>query len=78
MKSLRGVAQGGERVDPGELPEEPVDATDEPRAAPAPGLPIAEEEYRRLKEAAKHAPVPRVKNAKEDRPNKKKRITPHR
>ena len=79
MKSLRGVAPGGKSFDPGELPEEPVDTNAEPRAAPAPGLPVSDEEYKRMKEAAKHAPAPRVKIAQEDRPKKrKKRITPHR
>jgi hypothetical protein len=70
MKSQRGVAPGGECIDPGELPEESDEAATEPKAAPAPGLPISEEEYKRLKEAAKHAPAPRVREAQEDRPEK--------
>lgn len=79
MKSLGGVGPGGESIDPGQLPEESLDTNAEPRAAPAPGLPVSDEEYERMKEAAKHAPAPRVKNAQEDRPKKRKKgITPHR
>ena len=73
MKSLRGVAPGGEGIAPGDLPEEPDEAAAEPKAAPAPGLPISEKEYKRMKEAAKHAPAPSVKEAQEDRPKKEKK-----
>ena len=72
MKSLRGVAPGGGTINPQELSDEAEDTT-APRAAPPPGLPISEEEYKRMKEAAKHAPAPRVKNAQEDRPKKGKK-----
>jgi hypothetical protein len=71
MKSRRGVAPGGEDLDPAELPEEPEEPTTNPKEAPAPGLPISQEEYERLKEAAKHAPAQRVKEAQEDRPKEK-------
>jgi hypothetical protein len=70
MKSQRGAAPGGEDLDPGELPEEPDGAAAGPREAPAPGLPISQEEYERLKEAAKHTPAQRVKDAQEDRSKK--------
>ena len=71
MKSQRGVAPGGQSMDPQELPEESQDSEADPRAAPAPGVPISDEEYKRLKEVAKRPPGPRVKNAQEDRPKKK-------
>ena len=72
MKSQRGVTQSGKDLDPGDLPEEPGEATADPREAPAPGLPISVEEYERLKEAAKHAPAQRVKEAQEDRSKEEK------
>ena len=68
MKSLRGVAHKGEPVNPGELPEESDEAGGEPKAAPTPGVPISEEEYRRMKEVAEHRRPPRVKEAQEDHP----------
>ncbi|MGH9931822.1 MAG: hypothetical protein ACREA9_21700 [Pyrinomonadaceae bacterium] len=71
MKPLHGDAPDGESFNPKELSEESEDATTEGKAAPAPGLPISEEEYKRMKEKAKHAPAPRVREAQEDRPKKK-------
>jgi hypothetical protein len=70
MKPLSGDASDGEIFNPKESSEEAEDARGEPKAAPAPGLPVSDEEYERLKEAAKHAPAPRVKEAQEDRPKK--------
>jgi hypothetical protein len=71
MKPLHGVAPGGESFDPSELSEEEeVDKGDNPKPAPAPGLPVSEEEYRRMKEAARHAPAPRDRHAQEDHPRK--------
>ena len=67
MKSLHGLAAGGESFEPRELPEEAVDNTETPRAAPAPGLPVSEEEYKRMKEVARHTPAPRHEHAQEDR-----------
>ena len=58
MKSLNGIAQGGKDFDPTELPDQPED-TSHVRPAPAPGLPISEEEYKRLKEEAEHPKPPR-------------------
>jgi len=57
-----GIAGAGKSFNPAELPERKPDKHSQPRPAPAPGVPISEEEYRRLKEAAKHAP-PGGKNA---------------
>ncbi len=72
MKSQRGVTQSGKDLDPGDLAEESEDATADPKEAPAPGLPISVEEYERLKEAAKHTPAQRVKEAQEDRAKEEK------
>ena len=58
MKSLNGIAQGGKDFDPTALPDQPED-TSHIRPAPGPGLPISEDEYKRLKEDAEHAKPPR-------------------
>jgi len=71
MKPLNGVAADCESFNPRELPDEAADDTDTPRPAPAPGLPVSEEEYKRMKEAAKHAPAPRGDHAQEDHPKEK-------
>jgi hypothetical protein len=71
-KSQRGVAFGGKAFDPSELPEENDEPATPPRAAPAPGLPISEKEYNRLKEEAKHPPGARAKASKKDHGKKKK------
>lgn len=71
MKSLRGVTPKGESMKPGDLPEEPDETAGEPKAAPAPGLPISEDEYRRLKKVAEHGRGPRVEEAQEDHPKGK-------
>ena len=72
MKPLHGVTTGGESFDPRDLPEEAEDTPDKPKAAPAPGLPVSEEEYKRMKEAAKHAPAPCDEHAQEDRTREEK------
>lgn len=69
-RSERGVAPGGAIFNPQESSEEPAEPTGKPKAAPAPGLPVSEEEYQRLKEAAKHAPPAPAEHAQEDRPKK--------
>ena len=51
MKSKKGISHSGEDFDPTKLPDKPED-TSEIRPAPAPGLPISQEEYERLKEEA--------------------------
>lgn len=70
-KSQRGMALGGDAIDPTELPDEKDVPTTQPKAAPAPGLPISEKEYNRLKEEAKHPPGARSKVAKKDHGKKK-------
>jgi hypothetical protein len=70
-KSQRGVAFGGKAFDPSELPDENDADACPPRAAPAPGLPISEKEYNRLKEEAEHPPGAREKDAKKDQGKKK-------
>ena len=72
MKSLQGDADSGESFDPKEMPEETTSKPEKPREAPAPGLPISEEEYKRMKEAARHAPGRRNEHAQEDHPEQKK------
>jgi hypothetical protein len=71
-KPQPGAAPGGKSINPMGLPEEPDAAAREggPKPAPGPGLPISDEEYDRLKEAAKHSSAPPVENAQEDRPPK--------
>jgi hypothetical protein len=72
MKPLSGDATGGEAFDPQDLPEEASSKPEKAREAPAPGLPISEEEYRRMKEAARHTPARRDEHAQEDHPEEKK------
>jgi len=64
-----GSAPGGESINPMGLPEESSTFGTEPEtnAAPAPGVPISDEEFRRMKEAVEHLPTPPVENAQEDR-----------
>ena len=69
MKSKRGESPGGERFDPEALPDEPEVPDAEPRPAPAPGVPISDEEYERMKEAARRAPGAGAGHAQEDRPS---------
>jgi hypothetical protein len=73
VEPQKGAAQGGESINPAALPEESDQENQEKRrVAPAPGVPISQEEYERLKEAAKTATTPPLENAQEDRPRKKK------
>jgi len=58
MKSKNGIAQSGEDFDPMASPDEPEENISQIRPAPAPGLPISEEEYKRLKKEAEHAKPP--------------------
>lgn len=71
MKSRCGVTEGGELMKPEELSEQ-KNTDPETKPAPAPGIPMSEEEYNRLKEKAEHAPAPRGEPAQEDRPRKDK------
>jgi hypothetical protein len=77
-KCQRGIAYGGDAFDPTELPDEKDEPTTQPKAAPAPGLPISEEEYNRLKEEAKHPPGTRTKAKKDQAKKKGKPGTHHR
>ena len=69
MKPHQGNTSGGESFDPKDLSEEKAEKSENPRPAPAPGLPVSEEEYKRLKESAKRVPTPRSDDAHEDSPN---------
>jgi hypothetical protein len=73
MKPLHGNAGGGEGFDPQDLPEEEFDKSEKPREAPAPGVPISDEEFERMKEAARHAPAPRDKHAQDEHPQNEKK-----
>ena len=76
-KSQRGVAFGGKAFDPSELPDENDESATPPKAAPAPGLPISEKEYNRLKEEAKHSPGDRGKDTTKDQDKKKEKPGTH-
>ena len=71
-KPERGIASEGKSFDPAELPEAHLGAVPQPGPAPAPGLPIYEEEYKRMKEAAKEVPRDRVKKNGEKKAFRKK------
>ena len=57
MKSKYGIEQSGKDFDPTASPDHP-EHSNQIRPAPAPGLPISEREYERLKEEAEHAKPP--------------------
>jgi len=57
MESKNGIAPGGKDFDPTASPDQ-VEETSHIRPAPAPGLPISEEEYKRLKEEAEKPSPP--------------------
>jgi hypothetical protein len=61
-KPQAGFAPSGETVDPTAVGK----SDDNPRAAPAPGLPMSQEAYDRLKREALTKPTPRSKDAQED------------
>ena len=71
MKPLHGDAPEGQCFNPKESADDSEETTTKPKPAPAPGVPVSEEKYERMKEAARHAPAPRAKEAQEDRPRKK-------
>lgn len=58
MKSKHGIEQSGKDFDPTASPDK-LEDINQIRPAPAPGLPISEEEYKRLKEEAEHPKPPR-------------------
>ena len=61
-KPKAGFAPAGETIDPTAVGKR----DDNPRAAPAPGLPMSQDDYDRLKREAQTKPVPRSKDAQED------------
>ena len=64
-----GVASPGRTIDPRQEAEGAVAESDShvpPQAAPAPGVPVSNEQYEELKRKAKTAPVPRSKHSQED------------
>jgi hypothetical protein len=62
-----GVATGGTSIDPWGLPEEPaIETGAQHKAAPPPGVPVSEDEYGRMKEAAKNKRSRAGKHAQED------------
>jgi len=77
MISRQGDGSKGESFEPTESSDEPVEDTEKPKAAPAPGLPISQQEYDRMKDAARHAPAPRVEGAQEDVPRSKEKNRDH-
>jgi hypothetical protein len=52
IKPEEGAAPPGQSIDPLQLPEEAEADSGLLRIAPGPGVPISDEEYRRLKESA--------------------------
>src|SRR5215471_1029534 len=67
----RGVAGPGTMMNPCEMSREPSDDAadpEQPKAAPAPGLPVSLQEYERLKRAAESGSAPEGVPAQEDRP----------
>jgi hypothetical protein len=64
-----GRSGPGESFDPRQLADEPgpgEPAEGEHRPAPAPSVPLSNEEYERLKERAKSARIPPSKHRQED------------
>ena len=71
-KREHGVAEKGKSFDPKDLPEAGA-SPDEPIAAPAPGLPVSDEEYERMKERARKTVISSDSIAQEDRPGNKRK-----
>ncbi len=68
IQSQPGTAGPGEDIDPMRIPEsEPDEKTrDAPREAPAPGVPMSDEQYEWLKRKAKVVRTPASKHRQED------------
>jgi hypothetical protein len=62
MRPKAGVADSGRTVDPKSV----SDDREAGRAARAPGLPMSQQEYERLKREAETVPIPRSKHRQED------------
>jgi hypothetical protein len=69
MKPLHGKGAVGKGVDPHELPEEKNEHEGPPRSAPHPGVPVSDEEFERMKKAARETPAPHPEHAQEDCPD---------
>jgi hypothetical protein len=70
MKPRQGVGSSGKSINPHELPEEDKKPEGKPKSAPYPGSPVSEEEYERMKKAARDVPAPHSEHAQEDYPDK--------
>lgn len=67
----RGDGEIGSEMNPKDLEDNDGSSPDTVRSAPAPGVPVSDEEYRRLKKEAEKAPASGEKKGKEVRPNRK-------
>lgn len=66
-KPKAGVAEPGAPMKPAYVPDESDEAQmDKPRSAPAPGVPMSEQQYERLKERARVSRTPPSKHRQED------------
>lgn len=65
-------AKPGKEFNPADLPDEhgPAERRNVPRPAPAPGVPVSERAYERLKDDARHRSCEDDVPAQEDRPRK--------
>lgn len=69
-----GSSTFGKPIDPSHLAQESTDSVrplGDSRSAPAPGVPVSDKEYERLKTRAKSSPAARSKRSQED-PSQKK------
>jgi hypothetical protein len=72
LKPATGVADAGAPFDPGRLTEEPSGpAQRNVRPAPAPGVPMSDAQYEKLKREAETARKPPSKHGQEDPAAKK-------
>lgn len=72
----RGIASSGESIDPMLIPDERESdeaSRSEPRPAPAPGVPVSNEQYEWLKRKAKVVRKPPSKHRQEDPSGKRQR-----
>ncbi|MEA2165010.1 MAG: hypothetical protein QOK37_3137 [Thermoanaerobaculia bacterium] len=72
-KPKHGAGESGRAFDPKDLEEDDEPSPGTTRSAPAPGVPVSDEEYERMKEAAGKAPSSAEKKTHEVRPNRKER-----
>ena len=71
-ESAPGCAEPAREFNPSVSPEdaEHEEQSDRPKSAPAPGTPVSEDEYQRLKEEARRRRTQPDVPAQEDRPRK--------